>query len=91
VYQRHDRGGGRKGRVLPRRAAGPAGPAQAFAYTLRPKYPIKAKAPTALVYEYYAPANRAASRPVQLVAEGKRTSAATAALRAGAFSAWRRR
>jgi hypothetical protein len=90
VYQRHDRGGGRKGRALPRRAAGPA---QAVAYTLRPKYPIKAKAPTALVYEYYTPASCAASRPVQLVAEGRRNSAATAGHSAPgrAFSAWRRR
>ena len=46
--------------------------AQAFEYTLRPKYPIKAKAPAAVAYEYYTPANRAASRPVQLVVEDKK-------------------
>jgi hypothetical protein len=44
----------------------------AFEYTLRPKYPIKAKAPAALVYECYTPANRAASRPVQLIVEGRK-------------------
>ncbi|HZY85851.1 MAG TPA: hypothetical protein VFE78_13535, partial [Gemmataceae bacterium] len=32
------------------------GSAQAFEYTLRPKYPIKAKAPAAVAYEYYTPA-----------------------------------
>ena len=48
------------------------GSAQAFAYTLRPKYPVKAKAPAAVAYEYYTPANRAASRPVQLVVEDKK-------------------
>jgi hypothetical protein len=48
------------------------GPAQAFADTLRPKYPVKAKAPAAVAYEYYTPANRAASRPVQLVVEDKK-------------------
>jgi hypothetical protein len=68
VYQRHDRGGGRKGRALPRRA----GPAQAFPYTLRPKYPIKAKAPAALAHEHRTPASRAASRPVRLVVEARK-------------------
>jgi hypothetical protein len=48
------------------------GSSQAFEYTLRPKYPIKAKAPAAVAYEYYTPANRAASRPVQLVVEDKK-------------------
>ena len=48
------------------------GSAQAFEYTLKPKYPIKAKAPAAVAYEYYTPANRAASRPVQLVVEEKK-------------------
>ena len=47
-------------------------PAQAFTDTLRPNYVIKAKAPAAVAYEYYTPANRAASRPVQLVVEEKR-------------------
>ena len=48
------------------------GSAQRFEYTLRPKYPVKAKAPAAVAYEYYTPANRAASRPVQLVVEDKK-------------------
>ena len=48
------------------------GSAQAFEYTLKPKYPIKGKAPTVVAYEYYTPANRAASRPVQLVVEDKK-------------------
>ena len=48
------------------------GSAQGFEYTLRPKYPVKAKAPAAVAYEYYTPANRAASRPVQLVVEDKK-------------------
>jgi hypothetical protein len=45
------------------------GPAQAFEYTLKPMYPIKAKAPAALSYKDYTPANRAASRPVRLAVE----------------------
>ena len=48
------------------------GSAQSFEYTLKPKYPVKAKAPAAVAYEYYTPANRAASRPVQLVVEDKK-------------------
>ena len=40
------------------------GSAQAFEYSLQPKYPVKAKAPAAVAYEHYTPANRAASRPV---------------------------
>ena len=48
------------------------GPAQAFAYALRPKYPVKAQAPAALAHEYYTPANRAASRKVQLAVEEKK-------------------
>ena len=43
--------------------------AQAFEYTLRPKYPIKAKAPAAVAYEYYTPANRAAAKPVELTVD----------------------
>ncbi len=45
------------------------GTAQEFEYTLRPKYSVKAKAPAAVAYEYYTPANRAASRPAQMVVE----------------------
>jgi len=37
-----------------------------FEYGLKPKYPLKAKAPSAVAYEYYTPANRAASKPVEL-------------------------
>jgi len=37
-----------------------------FEYTLRAKYPVRAQAPAAVAYEYYTPANRAVSRPVQL-------------------------
>ena len=48
------------------------GDVKVFEYSLRPKYPIKAKAPAAVAYEYYTPANRAASRPVQLVVEEKK-------------------
>jgi hypothetical protein len=44
----------------------------AFEYTLKPKYPVKAKAPAAVAYEYYTPANRAASRKVQLAVEEKK-------------------
>jgi hypothetical protein len=45
------------------------GEVQKFAYTLRPKYPVKAKAPAAVAYEYYTPANRGAAAPVELTVE----------------------
>jgi len=37
-----------------------------FEYTLKPKYPVKAKAPPTTAYEYYTPANRGATKPVEL-------------------------
>jgi alpha-2-macroglobulin-like protein len=43
-----------------------------FEYVLKPKYPIKAKAPGALTYEYYTPTNRATTKPVELVVEEKK-------------------
>jgi hypothetical protein len=43
-----------------------------FEYTLKPKYPIKAKTPATVVYEYNTPANRAASRPVELVVDERK-------------------
>jgi hypothetical protein len=42
-----------------------------FEYTLRAKYPVRAQAPAAVAYEYYTPANRAVSRPVQLTVTEK--------------------
>jgi hypothetical protein len=47
----------------------PAGSTQSFAYTLRPKYPIKASTPAAVAWEYYTPAHRATSAPVELTVE----------------------
>ena len=40
-----------------------------FKYTLRPKYPVKAKAPVSTAYEYYTPANRAVAAPVELTVD----------------------
>jgi hypothetical protein len=37
-----------------------------FPYTLRAKFPLKAKTPATTAYEYYTPANRAESQPVEL-------------------------
>jgi hypothetical protein len=37
-----------------------------FEYTLRPKYPIRAKTPATVAYEYYTPSNRATARPVEI-------------------------
>ena len=34
------------------------GDVKTFEYTLRPKYPVKAKTPATVAYEYYTPANR---------------------------------
>jgi hypothetical protein len=42
---------------------------QTFAYTLRPKYPLRAKAPPAAAWEYYTPANRATAAAVELTVE----------------------
>lgn len=47
------------------------GEVKEFAYTLKPKYPIKAKTPTSVTYEYYTPANRAAAKPVELTVTEK--------------------
>ena len=48
-----------------------AGSEHTFEYALKPKYPIKAKAPAATAYEYYTPSNRAATLPVALVVTEK--------------------
>jgi hypothetical protein len=48
------------------------GSAQAFEYTLRPKYTVKAKAPAEAAFENCTPASRAASQPAQLVVEGRK-------------------
>jgi hypothetical protein len=47
------------------------GEVKTFEYTLRPKYPIKAKTPTTTAYEYYTPANQATAKPVELTVTGK--------------------
>jgi hypothetical protein len=39
---------------------------QAFAYTLRPRYAVKAKAPNAIAYEYYTPSSRTTAAAVEL-------------------------
>lgn len=43
-----------------------------FEYTLKPKYPIRAQTPPSVAYEYYTPANRAVSRPVELTVEERK-------------------
>jgi uncharacterized protein YfaS (alpha-2-macroglobulin family) len=45
------------------------GDVRVFEYSLKPKYPIKAKTPGTVAYEYYTPANRAAAKPVELTVE----------------------
>jgi uncharacterized protein YfaS (alpha-2-macroglobulin family) len=45
---------------------------KSFEYVLRPKYPIKAKAPAAVAYEYYTPANRGVGHGVDLVVDEKK-------------------
>src|SRR5262249_1175118 len=40
------------------------GDSLSFEYVLKPKYPLKAKTPATVAYEYYTPANRATARPV---------------------------
>src|SRR5262249_54162833 len=48
------------------------GDVRTFAYTLRPKCPVRAAAAAAVAYEYYTPANRAVSRPVELTVVEKK-------------------
>ncbi len=43
-----------------------------FEYGLKPKYPVKAKTPATVAYEYYTPANRVESKPVELTVEEKK-------------------
>ncbi len=45
------------------------GEVKTFEYSLKPKYPIRAKTPATVAYEYYTPANRAAAKPVELTVE----------------------
>jgi len=47
------------------------GDVKLFEYTLRPKYPIKARTPATVAYEYYTPSNRATAAPVELIVEKK--------------------
>ena len=42
------------------------GETRTFEYTLKARFPLRAKAPAAVAWEYYTPANRAESRPVEL-------------------------
>jgi hypothetical protein len=48
------------------------GDVKTFEYSLKPKYPIKAKTPAAVAYEYYTPANRATAVPVELTVNDKK-------------------
>jgi hypothetical protein len=43
-----------------------------FDYVLRPKYPLRARTPASVAYEYYTPANRVEGRPVELTVEDKK-------------------
>ncbi len=43
-----------------------------FKYTLKPKYPVKAKTPVSTAFEYYTPGHRAEAAPVELVVEEPR-------------------
>jgi hypothetical protein len=48
------------------------GDVKTYEYTLHPKYPVKAKTPATVAYEYYTPDHRAEAKPVELtVAEKK--------------------
>lgn len=42
-----------------------------FEYGLKPKYPIKAKTPATVAYEYYTPTSRATAAPAELTVEEK--------------------
>jgi hypothetical protein len=47
------------------------GDVKTFDYTLKPKYPIQAKTPSTVAYEYYTPSNRATAPPVELKVSDK--------------------
>jgi hypothetical protein len=42
------------------------GEVKTFEYVLRPKYPVRAKTPATVAYEYYTPKNRGTAKPVEL-------------------------
>jgi hypothetical protein len=48
------------------------GEVKTFEYVLKPKYPVKAKTPATVAYEYYTPKNRATARPVELQVTDKK-------------------
>src|SRR5205823_2275890 len=48
------------------------GDVKTFAYTLRAKYPLRARTPESVAYEYYTPDNRAVARPVELIVVEKK-------------------
>ncbi len=48
------------------------GDAKTFEYTLRAKYPLRARTPASVAYEYYAPDNRATAAPVDLVVDDRK-------------------
>jgi hypothetical protein len=48
------------------------GQALTFEYSLKPKYPVRAKTPGAVAYEYYTPANRGEAKPVEVVVEERK-------------------
>jgi hypothetical protein len=43
-----------------------AGDVLTFDYTLKPRFPVKVQTPASVAYEYYTPANRATSKPIEL-------------------------
>jgi hypothetical protein len=48
------------------------GDALTFEYALRPKYPLRARTPAAVAWEYYTPSHRAEARPVELTVEDRK-------------------
>jgi hypothetical protein len=48
------------------------GDVKTFEYSLKPKYPIKAKTPATVAYEYYTPASRATAKPAELTVVEKK-------------------
>lgn len=48
------------------------GQVQTFEYALKPKYPIRARTPASVAYEYYTPANRFEAKPTELLVEEKK-------------------
>jgi len=43
-----------------------------FEYSMRPRFPLRARTPESIAYEYYTPTNRAVTAPVEIIVEDRK-------------------